>query len=236
MEKETAEHAEQEEEGETAEQKARRAVESRWPERLRLSSLLDKVFGAASDEDAAVDVQRVRRLVAALVQRVERHTQHGKLKPKMGVHACARGKEQCPVCRYGFPHELVERGGSRGMRLEKGEREGQWHARFPRNDQLCCSYEEHVLLANMGNVDWRPCLNLWAVVQYVTKYATKAPKGSRRLQEVLQDSVDEVCRYVPEGEGQDFLRRSFRSFLLGRLGNAISMPMRRCSWVWACRS
>ena len=61
-----AEHSEQEQEGETAEQKACRAVESRWPERLRLSSLLDKVFGAASDEDAAVDVQRVRRLVAAL--------------------------------------------------------------------------------------------------------------------------------------------------------------------------
>ena len=102
--------------------------------------------------------------------------------------------------------------------MEKGEREGQWHARFPRNDQLCCSYEEHVLLANMGNVDWRPCLNLWAVVQYVTKYATKAPKGSRRLQEVLQDSVDEVCRYVPEGQGQDFLRRSIQKFFARTLG------------------
>ena len=56
-EKRRAEHAEQEAAGETAEQKARRAVESRWPERLRLSALLDKVFGAASDEDAAVDVQ-----------------------------------------------------------------------------------------------------------------------------------------------------------------------------------
>ena len=31
--------------------------------------------------------------------------------------------------------------------------EGQWHARFPRNDRLCCSYEAHVLLANMGNID-----------------------------------------------------------------------------------
>ena len=75
-----------------------------------------------------------------------------------------------------------------------------------------------MLLANMGNVDWRPCLNLWAVVQYVTKYATKAPKGSRRLQEVLQDSVDEVCRYVPEGEGQDFLRRSIQKFFARTLG------------------
>ncbi len=78
------------------------------------------------------------------------------------------------------------------MQLVKGDREGQWHARFPRNDGLCCSYEEHVLLANMGNVDWRPCLKLWAVVQYVTKYATKAPKGSRRRNEVVKAAVEEV--------------------------------------------
>ena len=94
--------------------------------------------------------------------------------------------------------------------MERGAREGQWHARFPRNDRLCCSYEAHILLANMGNVDWRPVLNLWAVVQYVTKYATKAPKGSRKLNEVLKDAVDEVCKYEAEGEGVDLLRRSLQ--------------------------
>ena len=112
---------------------------------------------------------------------------HGMGPPKIGVHACARGPENCPFCRYGFPRERLPRGASRGMVMEKGDKEGQWHAHFPRNDRLCCSYEAHVLMANMGNIDWRPVLNLWAVVQYVTKYATKAPKGSRRLNEVLQD-------------------------------------------------
>ena len=92
------------------------------------------------------------------------------------------------------------------MRLMNSEREGSWFARFPRNDQYCCSYEPHLLLANLGNVDWRPCLNLWAVVEYVTKYATKAPKGSRRLGEVLKAAVDEVCKYEQEGTGVDFLR------------------------------
>ena len=104
------------------------------------------------------------------------------------------------------------------MVMEKGDREGQWHARFPRNDRLCCSYEAHVLLANLGNIDWRPVLNLWAVVQYVTKYATKAPKGSRKLNEVLKDAVDEVCQYVPEGEGADFLRRAIQKFFARCLG------------------
>ena len=60
------------------------------------------------------------------------------------------------------------------MSMERGALEGQWHARFPRNDRLCQSYEAHVLLANMGNVDWRPVLNLWAVVQYITKYAIRS--------------------------------------------------------------
>jgi hypothetical protein len=196
----------------SSEQQAIRDVEARWPERLRLSYLLDKVLGAEGDAGGEVVLQSVRRLVAALVQRTARHTKHGKQCPKFGVDPCARGKESCPVCRYGFPHELAPREGARRVRLVKGDREGQWFVRFPRNDALCCSHEEHVLLGNMGNVDWRPCLNLWAVVQYISKYATKAPKGSRRLNEVLHDSVDEVCRYVPEGEGVDFLRRSIQKF------------------------
>jgi len=202
----------------TAEEKALHDVEARWPERLNLRALLDKIFASTDGDAEEVDLQRVRRMVAALVQRVERHTRHGVDKPTLNVHACARGKESCPVCRYGFPHDRLERGGARGMVLDKGDREGQWHARFPRNDRLCCSYEEHVLLANMGNVDWRPCLNLWAVVQYVTKYATKAPKGSRKLNDVLKDAVDEVCKYVPEGEGNDFLRRSIQKFFARTLG------------------
>jgi len=201
-----------------SERRAVLEVSARAPGRVNLRGLLDNVFGAGGDAQAEVDVQRVRRLVAALVNGVARHTKHGILDPQIGVHACARGKESCPKCRYGFPRTLVARGGARPMIMERGEREGQWHARFPRNDKLCCSYEAHVLLANMGNIDWRPVLNLWAVVQYVTKYATKAPKGSRKLNEVLKDAVDEVCTYVPEGEGADFLRRSIQKFFARTLG------------------
>ena len=101
------------------------------------------------------------------------------------------------MCRYGFPHKKFDRDGKRKMRLQKGESEGSWFARFPRNDALCCSYEAHVLLDNLGNVDWRPCLNLWAVVEYVTKYAMKAPKGSKRLGEVLKDAVTRCARTCP---------------------------------------
>ena len=191
----------------------------RWPERVRLSKVLEETFrtnDGTSDREQ-VDVQPLRRLVAALVQTSARHDLHGKDKPVIGVHACARGKPGCAKCRYGFPiKELRPRLGGCDCLLVKGDREGQWHLRTPRNDELCCSYEDHVLLANLGNIDWRPCLNLWAVVQYISKYATKAPKGSRRIAEVLSDAVDDVCRFVPKE--QDFLRRSIQRFFARTLG------------------
>ena len=69
-----------------------RDVSGRAPERVNLRGLLDKVFGA-DHEPEEVDVQRVRRLVAALVNRVARHTHHGVDPSKIGVHPCARGKK-----------------------------------------------------------------------------------------------------------------------------------------------
>ena len=74
------------------------------------------------------------------------------------------------MCRYGFPHVLRSRSSASPAGMEKGEQPGSWFLRMPRNDSLVCAYEPHVLLANLGNVDWRPMLNLWAVVEYVSKY------------------------------------------------------------------
>ena len=105
------------------------------------------------------------------------------------------------------------------MHLEKVPgREGQWEAAFPRNDALAVSHEAHVLLANLSNVDWRPILNLWAVLEYITKYATKAQKGSRSMGEVLRNAVDEVCKYVREDGVTDLLRRSLQKCYARTLG------------------
>ncbi len=62
-------------------------------------------------------------------------------------------------------------------------------------------------------------MNLWAVCEYVTKYATKAPKGSKRLGEVLRAAVDEVCKFEPENEGVDLLRRSLQKVFAKTLGD-----------------
>ena len=102
--------------------------------------------------------------------------------------------------------------------LEKGDREGQWHGRYPRNDGIVGSYEAHVLLADIGNIDWRPMLNLWAVVEYVTKYAMKAPGNTKPMREVLRDAVEEVCKYTKDGEAMDLMRMGLQKFFSKTLG------------------
>ena len=62
----------------------------------------------------------------------------------------------------------------------------------PRNDTLINSFEEHLLLQNLGNVDWRPLLNIWSVLEYLTKYNAKAGGGSKNLTRVLCDVVDNI--------------------------------------------
>ena len=155
-------------------------VNPRQPERTHLRAVLDKAF-KSYDAGMPMDLTPLRQLVAALVQTSCRHNRHQIEKPTLGAHACARGTPECPVCRYGFPLDLVARGGNRPMRLDKGDKLGSWFARFPRNDRLVCNHNVHVLLDNLGNIDWRPCMSLWSVCEYITKYATKAPKGTKRL-------------------------------------------------------
>ena len=187
------------------------------PVRVNLRALLDDLFAQdLAGED--LNLQPLRRLVAALVQTCGRHDRHGLGLPTQ-KDACARGKPECLYCRYGFPKKLVRRDGERKVELEKGEREGSWEARFPRNDPLCTSYEPHVLLANLGNIDWRPCLNLWAVVEYICKYATKAPEGSRSMSETLRVAAEEVCKYTKEGEPVDFFRKALQKFYAKSIGD-----------------
>ena len=135
-----------------------RAVNPSCPERASLRYVLDAVFDPNEEKP---DLDPVRRLVAALVESSGRHKLHERSPPVIGKHPCARGTPECPKCRYGFPLPHVARGGRRPMRLDKGDKLGSWYARSPRNDQICCNYEPHQLLDNLGNIDWRPCMNLW---------------------------------------------------------------------------
>ena len=61
-------------------------------------------------------------------------------------------------------------------------------------------------------------LNLWAVVEYVSKYAMKAPGKTKAMRDVLRDCVDEVCKYTKDGEGVDLFRRSLQKFYSKSIG------------------
>ena len=159
-------------------------VNPKQPERTHLRAVLDKVFADPGGED--VDLTPLRLLVAALVQTSCRHDRHQMEKPTLGVHSCARGTPECPVCRYGFPLSIVARGGNRLMRLDKGDKFGSWFARFPRNNRLCGNHNVHVRLDNLGNTDWRPCMSLWAVCEYITKYATESTETDEAFWRLAQ--------------------------------------------------
>ena len=93
----------------------------RHPERVRLRRLLDAVLKDGA-EGKDLDLQPIRKLVAAVVQTSGRHTMHGMDPPVPGKHPCARGTATCPCCRYGFPHERMSRHSSRKINLVKGDR------------------------------------------------------------------------------------------------------------------
>ena len=122
------------------------------------------------------------------------------------------------------------------MILQKMEgREGSWEAKFPLNDVIVCSYEPHVLLGNLGNVDWRPMMNLWAVVEYVSKYAMKAPGKTKAMRDVLRDCIEEVVSTAREMRRRIFFDAVCRSFTPSLSGAETTASSRPCISVWAFR-
>ena len=91
---------------------------------------------------------------------------------------------------------------------------------MPRNDPLINSFEAHLLIVNLGNIDWRPLLNLWSVHEYLTKDNAKAGVGSKRLATVFEDVLVNICEWEREDGLHDLWRRaimkSYNQILGGR--------------------
>ena len=88
-----------------------------------------------------------------------------------------------------------------------------------RNDTLLNNFENHLLLMNLGNIDWRPLLNLWTVLEYLTKYTAKAGKGSKHLGKVFADVLDKVFQFELEDGIHDMWRRTIMKFYFRILGD-----------------
>ena len=120
----------------------------------------------------------------------------------MGEHPCARQdkKTNKVYCRYLFPRDLHASfpNGARGSIKDDPYRPDLRNLFLTRNDGLINNFEEHLLLANLGNVDWRPLLNLWSVLEHLTKYTAKCAHGSKNLGKLFEDVLGKVVHYELE--------------------------------------
>ena len=71
----------------------------------------------------------------------------------------------------------------------------------------------------MGNIDWRALLNLWSVLDYLTKYNAKAGQGSKHLAKLLEDVIEIIYKYEVEDGIHDLWRRTVMKFYNKILGD-----------------
>ena len=97
----------------------------------------------------------------------QRHTWHGHRAPTWGRDPCARklhrrGEREIVFCRYLFPREhFIPSEHLTGQVRVDPYRQNLLNLFLARNDPLLNNFEEHLLLMNLGNVDWRPLIHLW---------------------------------------------------------------------------
>ena len=164
--------------------------------------MLEKVFERPDEEP---DLQPLRELLLSLIEHGGLHDKHGQFPPIAGVHKCARFKSQqkkdprdC-YCRYLFPRHLFAANDENpGYVKTDPHRPNLRHLYLDRNDAFINNFETHLLLAILGNIDWRPLINLWSVLEYLTKYTAKSGKGSLHFGKLFVDIIDNLMHHDEE--------------------------------------
>ena len=87
-----------------------------------------------------------------------------------------------------------------------------------RNDEFLNPFEEHLLLCNLGNIDWRALLNLWSVLEYLTKYSAKAGKGSGSFKKTFVDVTKQIEDFEEDNGLKDLWRSAIMKFYTRVLG------------------
>ena len=182
------------------------------PQCTDLLELLDEVF----QDGVAPDLAPLQSLLVALIEDGQRHTWHGDRAPTYGSDPCARkgsSSQGCThvYCRYLFPRLLRLFDALQKAVVEDDPHRPNLRNLFlARNDPFLNQFEEHLLLCNLGNIDWRALLNLWAVLEYLTKYTAKAGKGSSPFKKTFAD----VAQAIDDFEKDDGLKDLWRSAIM----------------------
>ena len=139
---------------------------------MNLYDHLERTFATPGEPD----LSELKTVLLALIEDGQRHTWHGHRVPTWGRDPCARklrrrGEREQVYCRYLFPREHVLATATHlGHVRVDPYRQNLLNLFLGRNDSLLNNFEEHLLLMNMGNVDWRPLINLWSGLEYLSKY------------------------------------------------------------------
>ena len=160
------------------------------PQTINLYEVLETIF---EDPTKEPDLQPLREILVALLEDGGLHCYHGKDKPIFGKHPCARktpkrkGCAEEVYCRYLFPREIFLATDARpGCVKADPHRENLRNLYLNRNDVFINNFETHLLVSNLGNIDWRPLINLWHVLEYLTKYTSMAGKSSIHMGKLFE--------------------------------------------------
>lgn len=127
-------------------------------------------------------IENTAEFLSKLVRRVQTH--------KCNAY-CIRKKKGTDtlMCRFRFPFDLQER-----PQLKKPEGSSFWRL-YPQRDatdQNINQYDATCLLGWLANIDIAPCTGAEALMQYLSKYCSKAEKASISYQSMLETIISRL--------------------------------------------
>ncbi len=191
------------------------------PQCVPLIDVLERAFA----DPLSPDLSELKQILVAIIESGQRHTGHGHDAPKLGLHPCARkirmpGEHSKIACRYDFPKALFSPTAECPGRIADDPHRPELRTlQFERNDTLLNSFEPHLLLMNRGNIDWRPLLNLWCVLEYLTKYNAKSGKTSKQMGQLFEETLQAVHDFEDEDGLHCLWRRTIMKFYSRILGD-----------------
>ncbi|CAL1671665.1 unnamed protein product [Lasius platythorax] len=120
---------------------------------------------------------------AQLLNRVQRHTRCGTY--------CLRGRVGHQKCRFNFPKDLLS-----DSKLEKDDK-GIWTFTLKRNDSLLNDHNTFVAESWRANTDCKIIASEYAIINYLSKYASKAEPQSSNYKQFFNDIVSSSTAETP---------------------------------------
>ena len=126
-----------------------------------------------------------------LLNATNRHTTH--------TDYCLRkDKHNQQYCRFRFPQEPREENDHVHFFCERIDRGVRWRLYFPINDPTRNSVNHWQALAQRGNCDFQVLIDHYSALEYMTKYASKAEKGSASFDTVLATVLQRSTEQLPD--------------------------------------